>query len=1046
MLGSVPDTADVDRGISRSPLKGIPAQLIWALLLAATWLPVAAAAGEAARPLAYYTHQRWSEESDPPRPVAAFAQDHRGYIWIASAAGLIRFDGIRFETISVGIDLVENGAPSAILVRRNGEVWTNFERSHRFAVYREGQLRFLDAPSAPHRVSAMRETRDETIWVLTEQIGMPLMRFRNGHWTSFGAEAGAPLDNPFSMVVTSDGTVWVSFTGSVARLPSDGQHFEFVRQNPGATGRLSIDPQERIWLTERSGTYPITGAGGRGDPPPLRHAYATDTAQIRGWPMFDRDGNLWIATYYDGLQRVSRPDERGAASLAEATDSIERFTVRDGLSSNATTQLFQDAEGNIWLGTENGLDRFWPATLRYEPQLATPAAFGDLLLQASDGSIYIGEAATVYRVRPGGAPESILQMRVEPRTLCEAPDGAIWIGTSDKEVVIWREGQVRRLGQRAPLSFTIFDCAFDAAGDYWITTSLGGMARFRNGRWERMFGPASETFVPKSMVADERGTLFVHWNARTLRVLDGRTHNDFPIPFGSYQPYDVVLHPDARNTLFVAGRFGLAQLQDGHFQTLYARQAPVFSDVKGMVRTPAGDMWFAGPSGIVHMTADQLKSAFANPNEPLAMQVFGAVDGLRSMPHSHSRNAIVQGGDGRLWIATQTGTQSLDPASISDSRTPPRLAVSALVTDRVYRDPSSITLPAGTSNIQIDFSVFAFSNPRAAHVRYRITEQDPGWIEAGTRRQAFYTNLRPGPYTFQVIAANGDGTWNLEGATVAFEIPPTLFQSRWFRGMFAVLALIPLSMLYRARVAQVGRKMAHDFNLRLDERVNERTRIARELHDTLLQSFQGLMLRFQSARDLLPGNPADAVKALDGALDRADQAIAEGRDAIQNLRSSTTASNDLAQAITSLAEELTKGPEKGLAKFRMSVEGPPRELHPIVRDDIHRIAREALRNAFHHAEAEHIEAEVTYGARELRVRIRDDGKGMDPQHVTSGVSRHWGLTGMRERAAHIGAQLKLWSELGAGTEIELRMPGPIAYIAPAGGGVFHVRRTQRDGS
>jgi PAS domain S-box-containing protein len=220
----------------------------------------------------------------------------------------------------------------------------------------------------------------------------------------------------------------------------------------------------------------------------------------------------------------------------------------------------------------------------------------------------------------------------------------------------------------------------------------------------------------------------------------------------------------------------------------------------------------------------------------------------------------------------------------------------------------------------------------------------------------------------------------------------------------------------------------------LDERVAERTRIARELHDTLLQSFQGLMLRFQSARHLLPDYPAEAVEALDGALDRADQAIAEGRDAIQNLRSSTTLSNELAQAITSLAEELTSGAdgEKSSATFRISVEGTPRDLHPIVRDDVHRIAREALRNAFRHAQAAHIEAEITYGVREVRLRIRDDGKGVDAQHLYSGRARHWGLAGMRERAEQIGAQLDLWSKVGAGTEIELRIPGSLAYGAPSG--------------
>jgi signal transduction histidine kinase/ligand-binding sensor domain-containing protein len=1017
-------------------------QVIRALLvlaMAAIVLPVAVSAAGATRPLAHYTHQRWSDESDPPRPVVALAQDLRGYLWIASAVGLFRFDGIRFELMSADVDLVTHGAPSAILVRRNGEVWTNFERSQRFAVYRQGRLELLDDPKADARVSAMHETRDGTIWVLTERIGIPLMRFRNGQWTSFGAEAGAPVDNPFSMVVTGDGTVWVSFSaGSVARLASDGRVFQFARDaRPGGAGRLSLDPQDRIWLTERRGTYPITGPGGLGTPPPLRHAYATDAAQIRGWPMFDRDGNLWIATYQDGLQRVAQPDPRGAPSPAEAAASVERFTVRDGLSSNVTRHgqgggapLLQDAEGNVWLGTENGMDRFWPATLRFESQLADPATFGDLLLQASDGSIYIGQASSVYRVPPGGRPESILKPQEEPRTLCEAPDGAIWIGTSDKQVVIWSEGRMHRLPQPAPLRFTVYDCAFDASGDYWLTAALGGMARFRGGQWEQLFGPTStEVFSPKSMVADARGRLFVHWNQRTLSVLDGNAQKAFPLPFGRYDPDDaVVLHSEAPDTLFVAGRFGVARLRNEQFQTLYASRAPVLSDVKGMVRTPAGDMWFAGPGGIVRMTAAQLERALGDPNESPSMQVFGAADGLRSQPHSHSRHAIVQGGDGRLWIATQNGTVWLDPADMSP-RTPPRVAVSALSADRLHRDPSTIALPAGTSSIEIDFAVLAFSNPRSVRARYRIEGQDPDWIEAGTRRQAFYTNLSPGTYRFQVIAANGDGVWNEEGATIAFEIPPTFVQSRGFLALCILLTLVLLGLLYRLRVAQVARRMAHDFNLGFEERVNERTRIARELHDTLLQSFQGLMLRFQSARHLLPARPADALEALDGALDRADQALAEGRDAIQNLRSSTTVSNDLAQAIASWAEEFSNGLEKNSPMFRLSVEGSPRDLHPTVRDDIYRIAREALSNAFRHAQATQIEAEITYGARELRVRIRDDGRGIDPQHVKTGRARHWGLTNMRERAQQIGSELNLWSEVGAGTEVELRMPDSVAYMS-----------------
>ncbi len=989
------------------------------VLLVAVVLLQSFAASAFERTIFQYTHQRWSEESNAPRPVLALAQDRRGYLWIAAATGLYRFDGQRFEPISSGVDPVVHGAPSALLVRRNGDIWVNFERSRRFAVYRNGQLRFPRAPAAPHRVAAMQETRDGTVWVLTEQIGVPLMRFRDGRWTSFGPEAGAPLDNPFSMVVTREGVVWVSFTGSVARLTPDGRRFEFVRREPGSLGRLSIDPEGRIWLTERSGTYPITGPGGRGSPPPLRHAYATDSAQIRGWPMFDRQGNLWIATYYDGIQRIARPDPRGAASPAEAVSRVEHFTSRDGLTANATTRIFQGAEGNVWAATERGLDRFWPATLRFEPELTDTAAFGDLLLQASDGTVYIGQASTVYRVRPGGRPEPIFRSGVEPRTLCEAPDGALWIGTDDKAVAVWRNGRVRRLEQRAPVTDTIYDCAFDARGDYWVTAALGGMARFRAGRWERMFGPSGDAFLPKSMVADEKGRLVVQWNNRTLSRLDGPVRTAVPIPFGAYDPDDVALYPVSPDTVFVAGRFGLARLRDRRFQSISARNIRLLSGVNGMVMAPGGDVWLAGPGGIQRTTSAQLDRVFSREARAPRMQVFGPSDGLRSRPHDHSRRSMVRGGDGRLWIATQTGTLWLDPSEISRSRIPPRVSVSSLTADRIYRDPANITLPAGTSNIQIDFAVLAFSSPGSSRVRYRMEGQDLGWIEAGARRQAFYTNLAPGTYRFRLIAANDEGVWNERGATVEFVIPPTFLQSRWFLLLCGALAMLLLWLIYRLRVAQIARGIRS----RLEERVSERERIARELHDTLLQSVQGLVLRFQSVANKVPAD-APLRAQLEAALKRADDIIGEGRDRVQDLRLAN-GSDDLPEQLRQRALE---GDFDPAIPIRIVVEGRPRPVHPLVSAEVASIVGEALSNVARHAEANAVEITIRYAARQLAVEIRDDGVGIAGDVLEQGHKRgHFGIIGMRERAERIGGSFSIDGRPGMGSAVTMTLPARLAF-------------------
>jgi len=358
---------------------------------------------------------------------------------------------------------------------------------------------------------------------------------------------------------------------------------------------------------------------------------------------------------------------------------------------------------------------------------------------------------------------------------------------------------------------------------------------------------------------------------------------------------------------------------------------------------------------------------------------------------------------------------------------PPSVHIEQVTADRKTHDAASdLRLPPLVRDLQIDYTALSFVAPEKNGFRVKLEGRDLDWQDVGNRRQAFYADLAPGTYRFRVTASNNSGVWNEAGAVLDFAIAPAYYQTTWFRAASVVTVLALFWALYQFRLRQI----AHAFNLRLDERVNERTRIARELHDTLLQSFQGLMLRFQSARDLLPANPAKAVEALDGALDRADQAIVEGRDAIQNLRSSTTVVNELAQAMTALAEDFAQGPngERSSVTFRASVEGTPRDLHPILRDDVYRIAREALRNAYRHAQASHIEAEVTYGAGEVRVRIRDDGKGIDPQHLNAGRTRHWGLTNMRERAQQIGAELSLWSEVGAGTEVELRIPDSVVYM------------------
>ena len=366
----------------------------------------------------------------------------------------------------------------------------------------------------------------------------------------------------------------------------------------------------------------------------------------------------------------------------------------------------------------------------------------------------------------------------------------------------------------------------------------------------------------------------------------------------------------------------------------------------------------------------------------------------------------------------------VDPSRLPATTLQAVTYIESVTVDRKdFRATDNLEISPHPRDLQIDYTSPTFLIPQKVKFRYRLDNYDHDWHDAGTRRQAFYTDLPPGKYSFRVIACNSDGVWNDTAAKLDFSVAPAYYQTNWFRTLCAVILLALLWAAYQFRV----RRLNYQFEMTLDARVGERTRIARELHDTLLQSFHGVLLYLQTVSNELPGGQTK--QKLDSAIDRAAQAIVEGRDAVQGLRASTVEGNDLALAIRTLGEELSataSGPRR--PHFRVQLEGTPRNLHPIVRDEVYRIAGEALRNAFRHAGAQRIEAEIRYDGRELRVRVRDDGKGIDSQHLTDeGRGGHFGLRGMRERSKLIGGNLTVWSELNSGTEVELSIPGDHAY-------------------
>jgi signal transduction histidine kinase len=409
----------------------------------------------------------------------------------------------------------------------------------------------------------------------------------------------------------------------------------------------------------------------------------------------------------------------------------------------------------------------------------------------------------------------------------------------------------------------------------------------------------------------------------------------------------------------------------------------------------------------------------------LQVKLLDQSDGVRSQLPAFSPPAS-KSPEGKLWFATNSVLQMFDPALTDKNLVILPVQIEQVVADgKTYAPDHGLALPALVRSVEIEYTALTFVAPEKVRFRYKLEGHDVDWQDSGGRRQAFYTDLVPGRYYFHVIAANSDGVWSADRSGLTFSIAPAWFQTVWFR-LFCFTAFgFAVWAIYQVRV----RFMERQFSIALESRVNERMRIARELHDTLLQSFQGLLLRFQSASNLLPIRAQEAKQRLDDAIEYAAKSITEGRDAVHQLRPTTVTTNDLGSQIGVLASELGSGHEGGTApEFSMQVEGVARDLHPIVRDEVYRIAAEALRNAFKHSGAKRIEIEIRYGERELRLRARDDGRGIDPAILAQDhPARHWGLSGMRERAKLLSAKFEVWSEVNSGTEVDLIIPAAIVY-------------------
>jgi len=478
--------------------------------------------------------------------------------------------------------------------------------------------------------------------------------------------------------------------------------------------------------------------------------------------------------------------------------------------------------------------------------------------------------------------------------------------------------------------------------------------------------------------------------------------------------------------IWLGGPGGVQLFTQGQFYTMNWKDSNLPGRVSGVVETKTGDLWVNGFSGIAHVPASELVKWLRDPSFAVSAEHFDELDGLPGLSGEKvPEPSVVEASDGRIWFATIKGIAWLDPTALERNRNslPPPVVVSAIASNgKVYPGGSSLTLPKYTENLEIDYAALSLRMPERVLFRYRLEGVDNGWQNAGTRRQAYYTKLRPGQYRFRVMACNDDGIWNEAGALLSFTLSPAWFQTAWFRLVCVGCGVTMLLLLYRLRVRQI----AAGINSRFAERLAERNLVAQELHDTLLQGILSASMQVHVARDRLPED-SPVKPTLTRSLDLMGQVIEEGRAALRGIRSTGALSLELEDAFAQIQREFCAGGEDEKAvEFRMFVEGRQKPLNPLLRDEIYRIGREVLTNAFRHAHAKRVEIELKYGSRDFRLVVRDDGCGVD-QQLLSRRNGNGGLSRMRERTDRIGAQLHVFTGPSAGTEVCLSVSGGIAY-------------------
>ena len=1009
-------------------------EIFFAALIGFTYM--SAQALDPTRAITQYAHTAWRLQDGYLSGIpACIVQSSDGYIWVGTLGSLFRFDGVRFvpwsapEGQKLPSDNIISLAPDT-----DGGLWigTNAGLAHW-----TGRKLINFATSG--RIDRVLVDPQKNAWVVrartSDSLG-PLCEAAGTALQCHGADEGIPANFAGELAQDATGNFWIGITDELVRWrPGSSSTFpvQGLKNETGLEGLsdIVVAPDDSLWVgMDRSGrSLGLQHFSSGKWNPLLTPSFDSSTLEV-GALFVDRNGDLWVGTRRSGIYRIHNRQ-------------VDHFDSSNGLSGDSVNGFAQDREGNIWVATSSGIDSFRDlpvATFSTRQGLSSDQVHS--IVASRDGTVWIGTTGALDSIR-NDRVSSIRAHRGLPgqevTAMLEDREGKLWVGI-DNSLYLYRNSRFTFVpGFKGKSTGLVYSMAESSDHTVWGASYFSQVFRFvqfADDRAKQKLGPPQVPLVYRVESGPGEGVWVALAGKGVTRYRNGVPDPNLLSETASLRKLRNFL-VDADSTVWMGTDGGLAVLRQGTFRILTSRSGLPCDAIYSLVRDAHQALWLYSHCGLVRIDKAELDRWWANPSYPVKTLTLDAFCGAQPAIATFSP-AATRSPDGRLWFANDSVVQMVDPDHLDlNSQSPPVHIEQVVAQGSPYAAVSLVRLPEHTRDIQVDYTALSFASPQRVLFRVMLQGHDHQWIDVGARRSAFYTNLSPGSYRFLVRACNNDGVWNNQGAAFEFVILPAWYQTVWFH----LIALISLALLGYAFYLLRMRQYAAAIRARFNERLDERVRIARELHDTLLQSFHGLMFQFQAARNLLPRRPESAMQSLDEALLATEHALAEGRDAIHDLRPESVTQHDIAELLRAAGQELTKthAATGRLPSFRVIVEGQVQKLSPTLQDEIYRIGSEVIRNAFHHADAGSIEVEIRYDEHELRLRIRDDGKGIESRDLkANGRPGHWGLPGIRERAKRIGSHLEFWSEGGAGTEVELRVPSAMAYESESGNHLFRL--------